>query len=206
MILKRIWFSNQSEKHTIRSLCLHTRRLHNNMQYANKNTTNYLFRFRNSQKVNEACNGILITKVVQEHRMKILLPLHNTGFDSLQEYNKKESENTGEEMLCAILYLEKSDKDRFDDLKKRVENNYLLNKTEYPRTVTAVNNILLNYQPNCNYNRNPQSNRVINQLMFLQRGKTGEDKGNRKEKDQRPRINLDHITCDRFHPKMFSSI
>ena len=180
MILKRIWFSNQSEKHTIRSLCLHTRRLHNNMQYANKNTTNYLFRFRNSQKVNEACNGILITKVVQEHRMKILLPLHNTGFDSLQEYNKKESENTGEEMLCAILYLEKSDKDRFDDLKKRVENNYLLNKTEYPRTVTAVQSLLLNYQHSYNSNRNFLSKGVSKQVMFAQCGKTGDDEGDRK--------------------------
>ena len=28
---------------------------------------------------------------------------------------------TGEEMICAILYIENSDKDRFSDLKKRVE-------------------------------------------------------------------------------------
>ena len=32
--------------------------------------------------------------------------------------------------------------------------------------------------------------------MFAQRGKTGDDEGNRKEKDQRPRRNLDHITCN----------
>ena len=58
MILKRICFSNKSEQHPIRSLCLSTRRLYNNMQYANKNTTDYLVRFCNSQKVNEACDGI----------------------------------------------------------------------------------------------------------------------------------------------------
>ena len=33
-------------------------------------------------------------------------------------------------MLCAILYLENSDKARFPDLKKRVENDYVLNKAE----------------------------------------------------------------------------
>ena len=61
------------------------------MQYANDNTTNYLVRFRNAQKVDEACNGILITKGVQEHGMNILFPLHNIVFDSLKQDKKRES-------------------------------------------------------------------------------------------------------------------
>ena len=86
-------------------------------------------------------------------------------------------------MLCAILYMDKSDKARFADLKKRVKNDYVMNKAEYPRTVTAVQSLILNYQPNYNSNRNYQSNGVSNQLMFAQRGKTGDDKGDRKEKE-----------------------
>ena len=39
MVLKRICFSSQSEKHPTRSLCLYIRRLYNTMQYANENTT-----------------------------------------------------------------------------------------------------------------------------------------------------------------------
>ena len=39
--------------------------------------------FRNYQRVNIACNGILITRLVQEYGMKILLPLHATVFDAL---------------------------------------------------------------------------------------------------------------------------
>ena len=97
-------------------------------------------------------------------------------------------------MLCAILYLENSYKSRFVDLTKRVENDYVLNKAEYPRTVTAVQSLLLNYQPNYNSNRNYQSNRFGNQLMFAQSGKTGDNKDGGKEKKQRPRRNLDHIT------------
>ena len=54
------------------------------MQYTNENTTDYLVRFHNDQKVNEDCNGSLTTKGVQEHGMKILFPFHNTGFDYLQ--------------------------------------------------------------------------------------------------------------------------
>ena len=77
--------------HPIRSLCLSTRRLYNTMQYANENTTDYSVRFRNAEKVNESCNRILITKGVQEHGVKILFPLHNTGFGSLQEDEKKET-------------------------------------------------------------------------------------------------------------------
>ena len=50
MILKKICFSNQSEQHPIRSLCLYTRRMYNTMQYASENTTDYLVRFRNAQK------------------------------------------------------------------------------------------------------------------------------------------------------------
>ena len=104
------------------------RRLYNNMKYARKNTTDYLVRFRNAQKVNESCNGSLVTKGIQYHGVKILLPLHNTGFDSIQEEEKKEAENAGEEMICAILYMDNSEKARFADLKNRVENDYVLNK------------------------------------------------------------------------------
>ena len=42
--------------------------------------------------------------------MKIINPIHSTGFDTLSEYDKKEAETAGEEMLCAVLYLENSDK------------------------------------------------------------------------------------------------
>ena len=59
------------------------------MQYANENTNDYLVRFRNAQKFNEACDGSLITKGVQEHGMNIHFPLHNNGFDSIQEDEKK---------------------------------------------------------------------------------------------------------------------
>ena len=99
-------------------------------------------------------------------------------------------------MLCAILYLKNSDKARFSDLKKRIKNYYVLNKAEYPRTVTAVWSLLLNYQPNYNSRRNSQWNGVSNQLLFAQRRRTGDDEGDRKEKEQRPRRNLDHITCN----------
>ena len=91
MILKRICFSNKSEQHPIRSLWISTMRLYKTMHYAHKKTTDYLVRFWNAQKVNEACDGSLITKGVQEHGMKILFPLKNTGFDSLQEDKKKEA-------------------------------------------------------------------------------------------------------------------
>ena len=61
--------------------------------------------------------------------------------------------------------------------------------------MTAVQSLLLNYQPSYNYNRNYQSSGVINQIMFAQCVKTGDDKGKGKEKEQRPRRNMDHITC-----------
>ena len=54
-------------------------------KHAKNKTTDYLVRFRNAQEVNEACNENLITRGVQENGMKILPPLHNTGFNSLQE-------------------------------------------------------------------------------------------------------------------------
>ena len=57
-------------------------------------------------------------------------------------------------MLCAILYIENSEKARFAKLKKRVENDYVMNKAEYPRMVTAVQSLLLNYQHNYNSHRN----------------------------------------------------
>ena len=72
----------------------------------------------------------------------------------------------------------------------------MLNKAEYPRKVTTVKSIILNYQPNYNSNRNSQSNGARNQIMFAQCGKTGDDEGNGKEKEKIHRRNLDHITCN----------
>ena len=95
-------------------------------------------------------------------------------------------------MLYTILYLEKLDQSIFTDLKKRVENNCALNKAEYPMIVTAVHSLLLNYQPNYNYSRQYQSNRVSNQLIFTQRGKTGDDEVKMKAKHLKTQINLDH--------------
>ena len=80
-------------------------------------------------------------------------------------------------MLCAILYIENSEKARFAKLKKRVENGYVMNKAEYPRAVTEVQSLLLNHQLKYNLNRNSQSNGSIKQLMFAQHGKTGDDEG-----------------------------
>ena len=118
--------------------------------------------------------------------MNIRFPLHNTGFDSLQEEEKKEAEKIGEEVLCKILYLENSDKARFADLKKRIENDYMLNKAEYPRKVTKAQSLLLNYQPNYKSHRNFQSNGVSNQLMFAQRGKLGKMKATEKRSSRYP--------------------
>ena len=112
--------------------------------------------------------------------MKILFSLHTTGFGLLQKNEKEEVETSGEEMLCAILYLEDSDKVRFTELKKRVENYYVMSKAEYPRKVNSVQILLLNYQTNFSFNRNPHSKRVSNQFIFARRGKTGDDKGDGK--------------------------
>ena len=61
MILNNLCFSNQSEQHPIIYLFLETRQLYNTMQHINYNTSNYLIRLRNSQKVNQSCNGNLIS-------------------------------------------------------------------------------------------------------------------------------------------------
>ena len=68
-----------------------------------------------------------------------------------------------------------------------------MNKLEYPRTVTSVQSLMLNYQPNYSYNRHSRSKGVSNQLMFTQHGKTREEKGDGKDKEQIPGRNLDHI-------------
>ena len=75
-------------------------------------------------------------------------------------------------MLCAIIYIENSDKARFLDLKKCFENDYVMKNAEYPRIVITLQILLLNYQPNYNSNRNYQYNGVRNQIMFAQHGKT----------------------------------
>ena len=99
-------------------------------------------------------------------------------------------------MPCAPLYLENSDKARFSGLKKRVGDNYVLNKVEYPRTASMVQSLLLNYQADYNYNEQSQYQGVSNQLIFSQSGKIGYDEGETKDDKQNPWINFDHITCN----------
>ena len=166
------------------------------MHHADDDMTKYLFRFRNSQKLNELCHRRPIIRGGQEHGMNILYPLHFTGFDVLKDHDNKESEISGEKMLCAILYLENSDKTRFSDLKKRVDDDYILNKSEQPRTVTALQSLILNDQTTYNYNSEYQSKGVINQRMFSQCGKNGDYEGETNDDKQYPQSNLDHIICN----------
>ena len=63
--------------------------MYNTMWYSNDNATEYLVRFCNSHKVNDAFNGSLITRGVQEHGVNILFPLYTTVFGLLQENYKK---------------------------------------------------------------------------------------------------------------------
>ena len=107
--------------------------------------------------------------------MKILFPLHTNGFDLLNEDERNEAKTSGEEMLCKILYLENSDKAIFYGLKKHVKSYYVLNKSEYPRTFTAVQSLLLNYHNSYNSNDKSQYHGVNNQLMFKQHAKTWDD-------------------------------
>ena len=67
-------------------------------------------------------------------------------------------------MIGTILYIENYYKARFSDLKKCVENDYVLNKAEYPQTITVVKYLLLNYHPN--YSMQYQYQGDGNQLMF----------------------------------------
>ena len=107
--------------------------------------------------------------------MKILYPINITVFDVMSDYDKTEAEKAGEEMICEIQYLENLNKAIFSDPKKRVKNNYILNKAEYPRTITSVKILLLKYQPKYRSNRQYQSQGVRKQLMFTQREKYGDD-------------------------------
>ena len=77
--------------------------------------------------------------------------------------------------------LKTNKKTGFYDLKKRVDNYYVLNKAEYTRTVTVVHILRLNYQHNYNSNRQYQSQGVSNKLMFTQHGETGYDEDESKE-------------------------
>ena len=88
--------------------------------------------------------------------IKVHYQLHTNAFDALLYDENKEAEKTGEEMICAILYLEKFDKSRFSDLKKRVKNDSVLNKEKYMKTLTTVKSLLLNYQPNTSKKYQPQ--------------------------------------------------
>ena len=64
IILKSLYFLNKSEQQPIRWLWLATMCMYNSMQYINNNTTEYLIRSHNAQKVNEACNVSLITSFI----------------------------------------------------------------------------------------------------------------------------------------------
>ena len=69
--------------------------MYNTMQYANKNTTDYLVRLHNTQKVNELCNVRLTTRGIQEHGINNFFPLDTTRFYLRQENEKKEEETVG---------------------------------------------------------------------------------------------------------------
>ena len=72
-------------------------------------------------------------------------------------------------------------------MKKRTDNDWILNKAEYLRNFTTVHSLLLNYQYNYNSNRPYQFQGVSNQLMFAQSGETGDNDGEKKMTNNLPK-------------------
>ena len=69
--------------------------MYNTMHHNNENTTDYLVRFCNTQKINKACNGIIIPIGVHENWMNILYPLHVTSFTAMQDNDRNEADIAG---------------------------------------------------------------------------------------------------------------
>ena len=65
-----------------------------------------------------------------------------------------------------------------------------LNKAGYPRTVTEVHSLLLNYQPTYKYNRKYQYQGVTNQLMFTHSGRLAMMKVKQKTINRTPEETL----------------
>ena len=57
--------------------------------------------------------------------MKIIYPLHVTGFDTLPDDENNEAETAGEDMMCSIIYLDNSYKARFMTSRSTPKNNYI---------------------------------------------------------------------------------
>ena len=76
--------------------------------------------------------------------MGIIYPLYLTGFLTHYRTMTIRSRIYQEKKCSAQSYIFKTEIPRFSDLKKRVENDYVLNKAEYPRTVTAVQSLIKN--------------------------------------------------------------
>ena len=76
--------------------------------------------------------------------MKILYPLHVTGFNVMSDNDKKETEKEGKEMIFTIIYLESSHKAIFSVQKKCAEDEYISNKAKYPRNFILVQSLILN--------------------------------------------------------------
>ena len=72
--------------------------------------------------------------------------------------------------------------------------DYVQNKAEYPKTVTSVRSLMINYQHNST--RQYQSQGAVNQLMFTQRKSTGDDESETKDENKKSQRNLVHITCN----------
>ena len=71
-----------------------------------------------------------------------------------------------------------------------------MNEVDYPKTVTAVQSLLLNCQPSYNSIRQYQSNGINNQLMITWRGKSEDNEGETKDEKQKPLRNIGHIICN----------
>ena len=96
-------------------------------------------------------------------------------------------------MTFVILYIKNSDKESFSKLKKHVKNDYIMNKLDYPKTVTVVQSLTLNYQHNYNSNSNPNPKVLAIKWSSLNVGKPGMMKAKQKNKIK-TRSNLEHIT------------
>ena len=155
--VKKIAFQFESSQYDVHALIDAERRFGNFFQGKDLDTQDYYRTFQNHVQVIEHCGGTL-----GYHKGPLQIAAkkeYRRDYCDLNADEQEEISSAYRDRYLACLFLVKSDRTRFGDLLRDLQNQHTQGHNVYPRTLNSAYSMLTNWKPERNRTDNPRGDR-----------------------------------------------
>ena len=168
-IIQKVCYNYRSEMYPPLAAIRAMKALYFTKQAEGVTNTEWLEQFRSLVRAADACGASITLPGVTKYVKDVHYP--NTDFANLKQIEQTTVKDAERAVALTTLYLENADSTRYGQLKKKLENNFLMKQRNYPQTVAEAQTLLNGFRAETNKTHPHQGSG----LAFAQGGAEGSD-------------------------------